>query len=82
MRTLSDSLFDLSIYLTFFLFIPFFLHFLLLSPSTSLMSWITSPRSSAEELGLSDKKNSTGFEPNDHFITEAYVGYTQESLSE
>ena len=31
MRTLSDSLSDLSIYLTFLLFIPFiFLHFLLL----------------------------------------------------
>ena len=47
------------------------------------MSWITSPRTSAEELGpLAEKDSSTGYEPNDHFVTEAYVEYTQESLSE
>ena len=47
------------------------------------MSWITSPRTSAEELGtLVTKYSSTGYEPNDHFITEAYVEFTQESLSE
>ena len=47
------------------------------------MSWITSPRTSAEEMGPPDKNNSsTGSEPNDHFFTEAYVEYTQESLSE
>ena len=47
------------------------------------MSWITSPRTSAEELGPQDYDNSsTGYEPNDHFITEAYVEFTQESLSE
>ena len=47
------------------------------------MSWITSPRTSAEELGfLAEKNSSTGYEPNDHFITEAYVEYTQESISE
>ena len=47
------------------------------------MSWITSPRTSAEELGpLAKKNSSTGYEPNDHFITEAFVEYTQESLSE
>ena len=46
------------------------------------MSWITSPRTSAEELGpLAKKNSSTGYE-NDHFIAEAYVEYTQESLSE
>ena len=40
-------------------------------------------RTSAEELGHPDKKNSsTGYEPNDHFITEACVEYTQESLTE
>ena len=40
-------------------------------------------RTAAEELGLLDYKNSsTGDEPNDHFITEAYVEYTQESSSE
>ena len=53
-----------------------------LLPSTSLMSWI-SPRTSAEELGPLVKNNSsTGYEPNDHFITEAHVEYTQESLTE
>ena len=47
------------------------------------MSWTTSPRTSAEELGpLAKKNSSTGYEPNDHFITEAYVEYTQESLTE
>ena len=47
------------------------------------MSWITSPRTSAEELRtLAEKNSSTGYEPNDHFITEAYVEYTQESLGE
>ena len=54
-----------------------------LTPSTSLISWITSPRTSAEELGpLAKKNSSTGYEPNDHIITEAYVEYTQESLTE
>ena len=47
------------------------------------MSWITSPRTSAEEIGPPDKNNSsTGYVPNDHFITEAYFEFTQESLSE
>ena len=47
------------------------------------MSWITSPRTAAEELGPLAKKNySTGYEPNDHFITEAYVEFTQESVTE
>ena len=54
-----------------------------LKPSTSLMSWITSPRTSAEELRpLAEKNSSTGYEPFDHFITEAYDEYTQESLTE
>ena len=40
-------------------------------------------RTSAEELDPPDYKNSsTGNEPNDRFITEAYVEDTQESLSE
>ena len=54
-----------------------------LSPSTSLMSWTATTRTAAEELGPPDKKNSSpGYEPNDHFITEAFVEYTQESFSE
>ena len=79
-RTLSEFLSDLSIYLTFLLFISLIF---LLSPSTSLMPWITNPRTSAEELGTLAKKNSsTGYEPNDHFITEACVEFTQESVTE
>ena len=47
------------------------------------MSWITSPRTFAEELGpLAKKNSSTGYEPNDSFITEACVEYTQESSGE
>ena len=40
-------------------------------------------RTSAEDLGtLAENEPPTGYEPNDHFITEAYVEYTQESSSE
>ena len=47
------------------------------------MSWTTTTRTAAEELGHPDYKNSsTGYEPNDHFITEAYVEFTQESVTE
>ena len=53
-----------------------------ISPSFSVMLWITSPHTSAEELGtLAAKYSSTCYEPNDHFITEAYVECTQESSS-
>ena len=52
--------FDLSIYLTFLFFITFILlHFHCLSPSTSLMSWTTTTRTSAEELSHLDKMNSS-----------------------
>ena len=47
------------------------------------MSWINTLRTSAEDLGiLAENDSSTGYEPNDHFITEAFVEYTQESLGE
>ena len=47
------------------------------------MSWTTTTRTAAEELGHADKKNSsTGYELNDHFITEGYVEFTQESVTE
>ena len=47
------------------------------------MSWINTLRTSAEDLGtLAVNEPPTGYEPNDHFITEAYVEYTQESLGE
>ena len=48
-----------------------------------MMSWINTLRTSAEDLGtLAEKVPPTGYEPNDHVITEAYVEYTQESSSE
>ena len=47
------------------------------------MSWINTLRTSAEDFGtLAENNSSTGYEPNDHFNTEAYVEYTQESLGE
>ena len=51
--------------------------------STSLMSWINPLRTSAEDFGtLAENNSSTGYEPNDHFIAEAYFEYTQESSGE
>ena len=50
--------------------------------------WVGSMRSpmrtsANEELGtLAENNPPTGYEPNDHFITEAYVEYTQESTCE
>ena len=42
--------------------------------STSLMSWINTLRTSAEDHGtLAKNDSSTGYQPNDHFITEAGV---------
>ena len=53
------------------------------TPSTSLMSWINTLRTSADDLGtLAENEPPTAYEPNDHFITEADVEYTQESLSD
>ena len=48
-----------------------------------MMSWTSTLRISAEDVGtLAENESPTGYEPNDHFITEAYVEYTQESSSE
>ena len=48
-----------------------------------MLSWTKTTRTAAEELGPPDYKNSsTGYEPNDHFFTEACVEFTQESLTE
>ena len=47
------------------------------------MSWINTLRTSVEDLGtLAENEPPTGYEPNDHFITEAHVEFTQESSSE
>ena len=50
-----------------------------LSPSTSLMSWITTPRHFRWGAGPPRTKNNSS---NDHFFTEAHVDFTQESLTE
>ena len=45
-----------------------------------MMSWINTLRTSTEDLGtLAENEPLTGYEPNDHFITEAYVEHTQAS---
>ena len=47
------------------------------------MWWTNTLSNSAEDLGtLAENEPPTGYEPDDHFITEAYVEYTQESLVE
>ena len=47
------------------------------------MWWTNALHTSAEDLGtLAENNASTGYEPNDHFVTEAFVEYTQESSSE
>ena len=47
------------------------------------MSWINTLRTPAEDLGtLAENEPPTSYEPNDHFLTEAYVEYTQESSDE
>ena len=48
-----------------------------------MMLWINTLCTSAEDLGtLAENEPPTGYEPNDHFITEAYVEDTQESTGE
>ena len=47
------------------------------------MWWTNTLRTSAEDLGtLAENEPPTSYEPKDHFITEAYVEYTQESSGE
>ena len=47
------------------------------------MWWTNTLRTSAEDLGtLAENEPHTGYEPSDHFITEAHVEYTLESTGE
>ena len=82
MRTVSVvfDLFDFSIHFISFLIISLiFLLFLLPDTFNSSMSWINTLRISAEDLDtLAENELPTVYEPNDHFITEASVEYTQE----
>ena len=48
-------------------------------PSTSLMSWITGSRTSAD---WPKRTHSQVFEPNDYFLTDAFVDFNQESVTE
>ena len=83
MRMLSDPRFDLSISFTFLLFISLASWTsYCLSPSSSLL-WTITTRTAAEDLGtLAENEPPTGYESNDHIITEAYVEFTQESVTE
>ena len=86
MRTVSvaSDLFDLSLHFLSILFISLVT---LLFPLPDNFNFhdvlINTLRTSAEDFGtLAENNSSTGYEPNDHFITEAYVEYTWESSSE
>ena len=47
------------------------------------MWWTNILRNSAEDLGtLAENEPPTGYEPNEYHITEAYVKFTQESVTE
>ena len=47
------------------------------------MWWTNTLRNPAEDLGtLAENEPPTGYEPNDHFTTEAYAEYAQESSFE
>ena len=47
------------------------------------MSWVNTLRNSAGDLDtLVENESPTGYEPNNHFITETYVEYTEEFLDE
>ena len=47
------------------------------------MLWTTTTRTAAEDLGtLAENEPPTGYESNDHIITEAYVEFTQVSVTE
>ena len=48
-----------------------------------MRSWINTLRTPAEDLGsLAENEPPTGYDPNDHFLTETYVECTQESSGE
>ena len=82
-HVVCDSLCDLSIHFTFLLFIIFsFQHFLLLFTFLEV-KYTTSMRTAAEESDLQDYNfSSTSYEPNDYFLTETYVEFNQESVTE
>ena len=86
MRTVSvaSDLFDFSIHFISFLIISL-ITLLFLLPDTFNFHDVVDEylRTSAEDLGtLAENDPPTDYEPDDHFITEAYVAYTQESLGE
>ena len=81
---LASDLFDFSIHVISFLIISL-ITLLFLLPDTFNIHDVVDKylRTFAEDLGtLAENEPPTGYEPNDHFITEAYVEYTQKSLGE
>ena len=48
-----------------------------------MMSWLTTLRTPAEDLGtLAESEPPTGYEPKDHFITKAYVSSGEQRFPE
>ena len=86
MRTVSvaSDLFDFSIHFISFLIISLITFLFLLPDIFNFLNDVDNPLcNSAEDFGtLAENKSYTSYEPNDHFTTEAYVEYTQESLGE
>ena len=78
--SVASDLFDFSIHFISFLIISL-ITLLFLLPDTFNFHDVVDKY--PEDLGtLAENEPPTGYEPNDHTITEAYVEYTQESLSE
>ena len=79
----SDCL-DISIHFFFLISISLITLFFLLPDTFNFLNVVDNTLcNSAEDLGtLAENEPPTGYEPNDHFITEACVDYTQESTGE
>ena len=80
---LSDC-FDISIHFFFLISVSLITLFFLL-PANFIFHNVEDKLlcKSDEDLGtLAENEPPTGYEPNDHFSTEAYVEYTQESTGE
>ena len=86
MRTVSvaSDLFDFSIHFFSFLIISLINLLFLLPDTFNFLNVVDKyPAHFPEDLGtLAENEPPTGYEPNDHFITEAYVEHTQESSGE
>ena len=83
MHTLSASLFDLSIYFTFSLFIIFsFQHFLLLFTFLEVSRQQPCALPLRSQVPRTLTSLPTSYEPKDYFLTETLVEFNQESVTE